>query len=457
MVQLPGKSANLSLQTGFYFKALNYSKTTSNKKMNPKKLIVILLIIPHVLFAQKRKVNNGVAQRAYLVKTLTKIADPVLEALSKNELVKTMPIESKNNADRTGCAYLEAFGRLMAGMAPWLELGPDNTPEGKLREKYIYLSIAGIKNATDPHGADYMNFKKHPETQNQALVDAAFLAQAFLRSPTQLWGRLDPQTKKNVIAAFNLTREMSAYDNNWVLFQSEIESFFLKFDTVRDRKLIDNAVNKMILWYKGDGMYGDGANFHYDYYNSFVMHPMLLETVFELKNANLDTANLYPVFLNRARRYATIQERLISPEGTYPPIGRSISYRFGVFQLLAKIAYLHQLEKDIEPAQVRCALYTVIKRQIEMPNTFNSKGWLNIGFAGHQPGAGESYISTGSEYLCAEAFIILGLKPSDPFWSAPDADWTAKKAWNGEPLIIDHSLSPDPIGTDIYNYDKKSQ
>jgi hypothetical protein len=118
MVQLPGKSANLSLQTGFYFKALNYSKTTSNKKMNPKKLIVILLIIPHVLFAQKRKVNNGVAQRAYLVKTLTKIADPVLEALSKNELVKTMPIESKNNADRTGCAYLEAFGRLMGRDGP---------------------------------------------------------------------------------------------------------------------------------------------------------------------------------------------------------------------------------------------------------------------------------------------------------------------------------------------------
>ncbi len=423
--------------------------------MNYKKLVIIILLVPQVLFAQKKEENNGLQQRAYLVKTLTKIADPVLMALSKGELVKTMPIESRNNLDRTGCTYLEAFGRLMAGMAPWLELGPDNTAEGKLRKKYIDLSIACIKNATDPNNPDYMNFRKHPTTQSQALVDAAFLAQALLRSPNQLWGKLDDQTKKNVINAFNLTREMNAYGNNWVLFSSEIEAFFLKYDKVVDKSRLDRAIDLMVSWYKGDGIYGDGPNFHYDYYNSFVIHPMLLETSLELKNANLDTANLYPIFLDRARRYATIQERLISPEGTYPPVGRSLSYRFGAFQLLSKIAYMHELEKGIEPAQVRCALYTVIKRQIEMPGTFNSSGWLNIGFAGHQPEVGETYVSTGSEYLCSEAFIILGLPPSDPLWTAPDASWTAKKAWNGETMIIDHTLTPDIIGADVYKERKK--
>ncbi|MGE8291981.1 MAG: DUF2264 domain-containing protein [Sphingobacterium sp.] len=423
--------------------------------MNYKKLVIIILLVPQVLFAQKKEGNNGLQQRAYLVNTLTKIADPVLMALSKGELVKTMPIESRNNLDRTGCTYLEAFGRLMAGMAPWLELGPDNTAEGKLRKKYIDLSIACIKNATDPNNPDYMNFRKHPTTQSQALVDAAFLAQALLRSPNQLWGKLDDQTKKNVINAFNLTREMNAYGNNWVLFSSEIEAFFLKYDKVVDKSRLDRAIDLMVSWYKGDGIYGDGPNFHYDYYNSFVIHPMLLETSLELKNANLDTVNLYPIFLDRARRYATIQERLISPEGTYPPVGRSLSYRFGAFQLLSKIAYMHELEKGIEPAQVRCALYTVIKRQIEMPGTFNSSGWLNIGFAGHQPEVGETYVSTGSEYLCSEAFIILGLPPSDPLWTAPDASWTAKKAWNGETMIIDHTLTPDIIGADVYKERKK--
>ena len=426
-----------------------------NYKKPLKKLLFVTILISQVLFSQKKEANNGVAQRAYLVKTLTKIADPVLTSLSKNELVKTMPIESFDNRDRTGCAYLEAFGRLMAGMAPWLELGPDNTDEGKLRKKYIDLSIACIKNATDPNSPDYMNFRKHAKTQNQALVDAAFLAQAFLRSPTQLWGKLDEKTKKNVIAAFNQTREMNAGSNNWVLFCSEIEAFFLKYDKVVDQSRIDKAIEQMVLWYKGDGIYGDGADFHYDYYNSFVIHPMLLETSLELKKANLDTANLYNIFLDRARRYATIQERLISPEGTYPPVGRSLSYRFGAFQLLSKIAYMHELEKGIEPAQVRCALYEVIKRQVEIPGTFNNKGWLNIGFAGHQPEVGEGYISTGSEYLCSEAFIILGLAPSDPLWSSPDASWTAKKAWNGETMILDHALKPDIIGTEVYKGEKQ--
>jgi len=422
--------------------------------MKTIKLLIIALLVSQITLAQKTQKNDGAAQRAYLIKVLTKIADPVLVSLSKNELRKTMPIESFNNYDRTGSAYLEAFGRLMAGLAPWLELGPDNTHEGKLRKKYIDLSVACIKNATDPNSADYMNFRKHPKTGVQALVDAAFLAQAFLRAPNQLWGNLDAQTKKNVVACFNQTRELSPGDNNWVLFAAEIEAFFLKYDKIVDKNRIDKAINKMVLWYKGDGQYGDGMDLHADYYNSFVMHPMLLEVNQELKNANLDTANLYAVFLMRAKRYAAIQERLISPEGTYPPIGRSISYRFGAFQLLSKIAQMHELPEGIDPAQVRCALYTVIKRQIEMPGTFTDKGWLNIGFVGHQPEAGEGYICTGSEYLCSEGFIMLGLPPEDPFWSAPDADWTAKKAWNGEPMLIDHALVPDVLGVDVYKRKK---
>jgi len=76
-----------------------------------------------------------------------------------------------------------------------------------------------------------------------------------------------------------------------------------------------------------------------------------------------------------------------------------------------------------------------------MPGTFNEAGWLQIGFAGHQPEVGENYISTGSLYLCSEAFLVLGLPPADPFWQGPDVDWTAKKAWNGEPINIDHAIS----------------
>ena len=98
------------------------------------------------------------------------------------------------------------------------------------------------------------------------------------------------------------------------------------------------------------------------------------------------------------------------------------------------------MPEEVSPEQVRCALYTVIKRQIEAPGTFDENGWLQIGLYGHQPELGEYYISTGSLYLCSQAFLILGLPESDPFWSKPNADWTQKKVWNGGKINIDHAL-----------------
>jgi hypothetical protein len=75
------------------------------------------------------------------------------------------------------------------------------------------------------------------------------------------------------------------------------------------------------------------------------------------------------------------------------------------------------------------------------PNTFDKNKWLTIGFSGHQPSVGETYISTGSLYLCTTGLLPLGLPASDPFWSAPSQDWTAKKAWSGSDFKADHALT----------------
>ncbi|WP_345955787.1 DUF2264 domain-containing protein [Mucilaginibacter sp. PAMB04168] len=399
-------------------------------------LIIALLSVPTLVNAQKINPANGLGEREYFVKTLTRIADPVLVALSKNELKKTMPVEAKVAKDRVYSTYLEAFGRLIAGMAPWLELGPDETPEGTLRKKYIDIAVQCIKNSTNPQAPDFMNFNQG----RQPLVDAAFFSQALLRAPKQLWGNLDEITKKNVINALRSSRVISPSYSNWLMFSATIEAALQKFDNSGDKMRIDYALRQHLLWYKGDGAYGDGPNFHWDYYNSFVIQPMLLEVTKELKDANLDTKKYYELMLERSRRYAEVQERLISPEGTYPPIGRSLAYRFGAFQLLSKIALMKELPEHVTPQQVRSALYAVVKRQIEMPETFDKNGWLQIGLAGHQPEVGENYISTGSLYLCSEAFLVLGLPVNDSFWQLPYADWTAKKAWKGEKIQIDHAI-----------------
>jgi hypothetical protein len=71
---------------------------------------------------------------------------------------------------------------------------------------------------------------------------------------------------------------------------------------------------------------------------------------------------------------------------------------------------------------------------------FDSNGWLRIGLYGHQPLLAETYISTGSLYLCSAILLPLSLPESDPFWSSPDEDWTSKKEWKGINMAADHSL-----------------
>jgi len=401
-----------------------------------KKSILIALLFLINFYAFAKDLENPVTQREYMVKTMLSIVDPVLSALSKNELRKTMPVEAKTS-NAIKYTHLEAFGRTLAGISPWLELGIDDTKEGKLRKKYIEMSQLALKNATDKNSPDFLNFNKDG---GQPLVDAAFLAQALLRAPNQLWKPLDQQTKYNIIEALKSTRVIKPFESNWLLFSAIIEAALLKFNGTCERPLIDNAIKKHLLWYKGDGAYGDGPNFHWDYYNSFVIQPMFLEVLNTLKEEGINDFEDGGLALKRAIRYAEVQERLIASDGSYPPIGRSIAYRFGAFQLLSKIALIKALPKNVQPQQVRFALYSMVKKQIQAPNTFDKNGWLKIGFYGHQPEVGESYISTGSLYLCTQVFLILGLPATDPFWTAPNEDWTARKIWNGKYTPIDQSL-----------------
>lgn len=398
-------------------------------------VFLVALIIINTGYCQKKEI--GQEERDYLVKTLTRIADPVLISLSRNELKKSMPVEAKEGVtDRPQFTYLEAFGRLVSGMAPWLELGGDESAEGKLRKKYITLIHTCIDNATNPSALDFMNFKEG----KQPLVDAAFLAQALLRAPNQLWKPLEERVKQQVIGALKSSRVIEPYNSNWLLFSAMVEAALLKFDGTCNEDVIDHAINKHFEWYKGDGLYGDGPGFHWDYYNSYVIQPMMIEVLQEQIDAGYQKQSKYDTVMTRAIRYAAIQERLIAPDASYPAIGRSLAYRFGAFQLLSKIALMDQLPNEVKPQQVRAALYSVIKKQIEAPGTFDSKGWLTIGFYGHQPDVGEGYISTGSLYLCSEAFLILGLPPTHTFWNGKDEDWTSKKIWSGREVHIDHAI-----------------
>jgi hypothetical protein len=167
---------------------------------------------------------------------------------------------------------------------------------------------------------------------------------------------------------------------------------------------------------------------------------MLLKVVETVSKRSNSWESFRSVILARAQRYAAIQERLIASDASCPTVGRSLAYRFGAFHLLALMALRKQLPEGVKPEQVRAALTAVIHRMIEAPGTFDRQDWLTVGFCGHQPSLGESYISTGSLYLCSVGLLPLGLPKADPFWSGASQPWTAQKIWSGQNIPADHAI-----------------
>jgi hypothetical protein len=373
--------------------------------------------------------------RAYWLATLEKIATPVLAALSAGELKKRMPLENARDDYRKRTAMLEAGGRLICGIAPWLELGADDSAEGRLRGKFLALTRQAIAHAVDPDSPDYMAFTA--EKGDQPLVDASLLGYALVRAPRQLRDQLDARTRGHLIAALAQTRTLKPGNNNHLLFASMIEIALLELGAAWKREPVERGLNAFKEWYVGDGFYSDGPAFAFDYYNSFIIHPYLLDIVEALQRQGQPTPLPLAGVRERARRYAVCLELLISPEGTIPPIGRSLTNRFSIIHLLALLAWKKQLPAPLSPPGVRSALTALMRRMLEPAGTFDENGWLRIGLAGHQPALAESYMNTGSLYGCALGFAPLGLPPADPFWSAPAEDWTAKKIWAGENVKAD--------------------
>ena len=116
--------------------------------------------------------------------------------------------------------------------------------------------------------------------------------------------------------------------------------------------------------------YGDGEMFHWDYYNSFVIQPMYVDLL-ELFG---DSAEEYRILKEkvtaRASRYASVLERMIAPDGSYP--------RDRPFDLLS-VRRISDAGpgcpaapsgERLTPAGIRCALTAVLRRCLENGDMF---------------------------------------------------------------------------------------
>lgn len=177
--------------------------------------------------------------RAYWLQTMLKIADPVLKNLAAGTLKQNMPMMF--HPDRAEYMHLEALGRTVCGIAPWLELDGLTGEEAEIQTEHRELTRKAIANAVNPESPDFMNFT---EGYGQALVDAAFLAHGIVRAPKQLFHALDEQTKRNLVGVLRATRKFTPFVMNWLFFSAMVEAALrVMGESDYDLTRVDYAVN----------------------------------------------------------------------------------------------------------------------------------------------------------------------------------------------------------------------
>lgn len=377
------------------------------------------------------------------VEQLNRVAFPVIDALSRGKLraeLPLLPVEKKR-----GVAYLEAFGRTLSGIAPWLTAQPEDDWEAELQREYADKIRRCLDHCTDPAGADYFFWQPdQKQSANQPLVDAAYFVSGLLKARSILWEPLPAHVQEQVLRALRAVSKIrNNPNNNWCMFTARVETGLLELTGAGDLPKIAASLADQASFYLGDGTYGDGLKFAWDYYNSYVMHPFLEEVtaaVSPLLEADGFGRAFRAQVIARMQRYAQVQERLIAPDGTYVVTGRSAAYRTAVFQSLSHLAWRGLLPESLPPGQVRHALTSVMERLLAEAEIFDARGFLRPGVCGCQPALKDPYINTGSLYMFCAVFLPLGLDAEDRFWTDPDLPLTWERVWSGADLLPDLPL-----------------
>lgn len=315
-------------------------------------------------------------------------------------------------------AYLEALGRVAYSLTPFLSLTQDELP-AKCRGLHSKISA-------QLHSALQWYFSVPRRKHSQNIIDFAYLVPSLL-----MFG----------VDATDYARQLRGFRplaNNWLLAAARIEAYLFLRNEEWDPLRVDCAIRHFSEHYAGDSYYCDGPEFRFDYYNSLVIHPYLdrLRSIFSGVDPSWD--GLLKDQPDRSRRHAQILERLISPEGYYPVIGRSACYRMGVLNHLASHALASS--DSLGRGRAVAALTTVMERQRQ--HTFDTNGLVTVGFHGYQPKMAEEYITTSSVYACGFPLRLLGIPYSDPAWCA--SSWSATSVYEQDALADEsyHNFAP---------------
>jgi hypothetical protein len=359
------------------------------------------------------------------------IADPVLGFFEEGKLVQMLDRPEFPRKDRLKYASLEAIARIFY-------------PLSSIKKEKTFESQAftqAFENALSQGHPDSFNWNQG----DQPLVDAAILAAGFLQNPDVFEKYCTAKMQTGLVEGWRKSLSIKPYESNWLLFGAMVEAALEKWDKPFQAKSIMFAIEKHESWYKGDGWFGDGKHFHFDYYNSIIIHPFLLL----LRKLGYGEPIWKEKQLARSQRFAMELERMVSPEGWFPPIGRSLCYRAGLFHHLAFMVSESLLPESLPVSQIRSCLDAILTKVFQSsdlkkpgPEILDIRsGLLRPGLFSFQPKLAENYISTASLYLTLWAFLPLSLPENHAFWQKPDSQHSGILSIEKDGIDIDKALS----------------
>jgi hypothetical protein len=296
------------------------------------------------------------------------------------------------------------------------------------------LRVRG-ENGSDPHrfletyarglaaGVDPDHAQRWPRIRErrQATVEAASIAIALSETRPWLWDRLDETVQSRVIDWLADIVGTSGYRNNWLWFQTVVESFLREVGGPWDQSDLDSNAQLVEDLYAGQGWYSDGRGLRgeaqtFDYYTGWAWH------VYPLMDARIRGVELEAGYRERLHAYLDQARWLIGSTGAPALLGRSATYRWAVLAPFWAGALAGAT--PLEPHETRATADAVLHHFLD-DGSVDDDGMLRIGWHGEFLPVRQPYSGSGSPYWASKGFLGLLLPQDHPVWS--DAHETAQK------------------------------
>lgn len=312
-------------------------------------------------------------------------------------------MHSSMEDERTQCT--EAFIRPLWGLAPLWGGGGEC-------EDFDKIYLQGIQNGTNPAHTEYWGELK---SYAQEVCEAPALALAMVLAPHKLWKPLTDKQKANVTSWLLKINDAEHVNNNWNFFPVLVNICLKKLGQPYSQKIIDEKLDVIESFYKGEGWYSDGTRRRFDYYVAFALHFYSLIYAKLMENDDPVRSRL---FKERAMLFAKHFIYWFDEDGREIPFGRSLTYRFAHTAFWSACLFA-----GIEPYPIE-VMKGIIARNLrywmKMP-VFDNGGILTVGYGYNQPHMAEEYSCFGSPNWCMKTFILLMLPDEHPFWEAKEA------------------------------------